>query len=44
VPVGGAAGTILGKLSAADFDTGWIPAPAGGGGSGSPLFNWQNYR
>jgi hypothetical protein len=33
VPAGGAAGTILAKTTAADYATGWITAPTGGGGA-----------
>ena len=37
VPVGGAAGQILSKLSATDYATGWIDAPSGGGGMTNPM-------
>jgi hypothetical protein len=32
VPAGGSAGEVLAKATGDDFDTEWIPAPAGGGG------------
>ena len=34
VPAGGAAGQVLAKKSETDYDTQWIDAPSGGGGSG----------
>jgi hypothetical protein len=37
VPAGGAAGTVLTKLSAADNDTSWITPAGGGGGLTLPL-------
>jgi hypothetical protein len=33
VPPGGGVGTVLTKLSATDYDTGWVAAPGGGGGA-----------
>jgi len=37
VPVGGATGQILAKKTATDYDTQWIAAPSGGGGSDPAL-------
>lgn len=34
VPAGGASGQILAKNTATDYDTGWIPPPSGGTGTG----------
>ena len=36
VPAGGAAGQVLSKKSAADYDTQWIDPPAGGAGAVGP--------
>jgi hypothetical protein len=32
IPSGGSAGQILAKVSGADYDAGWVPAPSGGPG------------
>lgn len=37
VPAGGTAGQFLAKASAADYDAAWVAAPAGGGGSTTPI-------
>lgn len=34
VPAGGATGQLLAKLSAGDYDLGWVAPPSGGGGGG----------
>lgn len=34
VPAGGATGQLLAKLSAGDYDLGWVAPPSGGGGAG----------
>lgn len=44
VPAGGTAGQVLAKTSGADYDTGWIPAPSGGGGSGPTLLASYTYN
>jgi hypothetical protein len=36
VPVGGTTGQLLAKVTATDFDTAWVDAPAGGGGGADP--------
>lgn len=43
VPAGGAAGQVLAKKTAADYDTQWIDPPEGGGGtSGVSSFNGRS--
>lgn len=43
VPPGGAAGQVLAKKTAADYDTQWIDPPEGGGGtSGVSSFNGRS--
>lgn len=34
IPAGGATGQVLSKKSGTDYDTQWVDAPSGGGGSG----------
>jgi len=40
VPVGGATGQVLGKLSDADHDTGWVDPAAGDGSGASGPVSW----
>lgn len=42
VPVGGAAGEVLAKIDATDFNTEWVPQSGGGGGVSTP--DYEYYR
>lgn len=42
VPPGGAAGQILAKKTAADYDTEWVDAPQNGGGNSGGIVNWND--
>lgn len=42
VATGGAAGQMLAKLSATDYDTGWVDPPTGSGGGGSEPGPWTD--